>query len=92
MGCCVFCNHQIGSKASFPIGSFEYRARDMYMCDDCYEDLMNIPKPTNTAKFGKYLFDCNSCKTPIYESQVVDGQAKCKTCGTIVPQKSLWRS
>jgi hypothetical protein len=77
---CVFCDTEIGSASGYERGTFEYGAREMHMCDDCYEKLMNIPKPANKIKWGQRMGRCPYCRTPFYEINVTGDMYVCVAC------------
>ena len=70
---CVFCSKEIGSPSSYEIGSFEFKARKIGMCDDCYSRLTNYPKPSEVEKIGPRLKSCLTCRAPLFKKDVDEG-------------------
>lgn len=77
---CVFCNCSISSKEFHPSGSFERAAREIGLCDDCFEKITGEPKPANKIKWGAQKGKCPCCLTPIFAINVSNDSVVCNTC------------
>lgn len=75
---CVFCKTHIEPTPGAPRGSFRAMARDIGMCDDCYSDLLNIPKPEEEKEWGPVIRKCRLCRTPLYEKDMA--KKRCPIC------------
>lgn len=78
--CCVFCDCDIASKESFKEGTFERAAREIGLCDDCFEKITGEPKPANRIKWGAQVGKCPCCLTPIFTINVANNEVTCSTC------------
>lgn len=79
---CVFCECEIAPKESFSEDSFEYSAREIGLCDDCFERITGEPKPSNRIKWGTKVGKCPLCMTPIFTINISNNEVTCSTCKT----------
>lgn len=77
---CVFCDCNIAPKESFKEGTFERAAREIGLCDDCFEKVTGEPKPANRIKWGAQVGKCPCCLTPIFTINVTNDEVTCSTC------------
>ena len=75
---CVFCPKVISGPEDCAPGSISRRAREIFMCDDCYISLTN--EQPESAGFGEPIATCVGCGAPIYTKD----NNQCPICGNPV--------